>query len=294
MKTLIFKYIKSDFEKTVSSWFEKIGCEVIGFDQITNGRTGLAKRIAYIKAAISDYDQNCEQVIVFDDYDFYIIYKIFGKKKALLWMWNKVTNSKVEQVKLKVSRFLGDVYSFDKDDCQKFGLKYNSQFYSQGYRPQIGAASTKQTLFFVGKDKGRYHTVEQIADYLDREHISYNFMIFPDNGVKYNRNDLLSTVYMNYEDVCKAVCDSSAVLDLVQDGQGGLTLRAMEALFFDKKIVTNNKSYKDYGFYSSDKIYIIQGDGLDGLSEFLNKRLEIEYSKESKEYFDVSCWINRF
>lgn len=294
MRTLIVKYIKSDFEKVVCSWFEKNGCKVVGFDQLAKGKTGVKKRLSYINSARNGFNCDCEQIIVFDDYDFFIIYKMFGKKKICLWMWNKISNSRIELLKLKIAKLFGDIYSFDKGDSQKYGLKYNTQFYSLKYVDQSPKRDIYQKLFFIGKDKNRYRLIRKMAEYLDENKINYSFMVFPDKGGCYDRTDLISKVYMDYDDVCSMIRSSEAVLDIVQEGQEGLTLRAMEAVFFDKKIVTNNPKYLEYSFYSPDKVYIIHGENFDGLNEFLNNKIEVKYSNECKEYFDISSWIERF
>ena len=292
MGALIVKYIKSDFEKEVCTWFKKNHCTVLGFDQITKGKTGFSKRVTYIKAALILKNQNYNPIIVFDDYDFFIACKIIGINNIYLWMWNTITNKKSEQIKLRISKTLGRVYSFDQGDCKKYNIRYNTQFYSFPDTQNTKSGDAVYDIFFIGKDKGRYDLIYRLANYLDESGITYSFKVFSDSEKKFERKDLITTDYLNYHDICRLICQSNAVLDIVQDGQEGLTLRAMEALFYDKKIVTNNTHYIDLPFYSSESIYFLE-DGLEGLKDFIEAP-EVKYDETIKDYYSIENWLRRF
>ncbi len=51
---------------------------------------------------------------------------------------------------------------------------------------------------------------------------------------------------------------SEAILDTIAFEQDGLTARCMWALGAGKKIITTNKSIKDYDFYSSSQIFVVE------------------------------------
>ena len=61
--------------------------------------------------------------------------------------------------------------------------------------------------------------------------------------------------------------------EIVQPGQGGLTIRTLEALFYNKKLITNNESITEYDFYNADNIFIYkeQDCNIDALKSFLKK-----------------------
>lgn len=77
------------------------------------------------------------------------------------------------------------------------------------------------------------------------------------------------------------------------DGTNGLTLRVLESLFFEKKLITNNINIINCEFYNKNNIFIINKDNLDDLNDFLKS----EYKKIDKKiinYFDYESWLNRF
>lgn len=77
------------------------------------------------------------------------------------------------------------------------------------------------------------------------------------------------------------------------DGTNGFTLRVLESLFFEKKLITNNINIINCEFYNKNNIFIINKDNLDDLNDFLKS----EYKKIDKKiinYFDYESWLNRF
>jgi hypothetical protein len=87
--------------------------------------------------------------------------------------------------------------------------------------------------------------------------------------------------------------DTNGILEIVQHNQTGLTLRTMESLFYNKKLVTTNKSLKDYSFYHSNNIFILGENPLNDLPRFLNEKYHV-LEKEQIEFFKPYNWIQRF
>ena len=66
----------------------------------------------------------------------------------------------------------------------------------------------------------------------------------------------------------ESVKKCSIVIDVGQSGQVGLTLRVMEAVFLNKKLITTNISVKSFDFYRSSNIYVY-GHEKRSIEEFL-------------------------
>ena len=81
----------------------------------------------------------------------------------------------------------------------------------------------------------------------------------------------------------------------MQDGQVGLSLRAMESIFFNKKYVTTNKEIINEPFYCAENIYVL-GDSQDD-DEKLQKFLSDENNMINEQffkYYDFEEWLKRF
>ena len=81
--------------------------------------------------------------------------------------------------------------------------------------------------------------------------------------------------------------------DLVQKGQTGMTMRTLEALFFKKKIITNNLMLVQSPIYNSNNIFIIGYNNWNDFKEIWNLPY-IEYDVATLKYYSVDSWIERF
>ena len=205
-------------------------------------------------------------------------------------MWNTVPTNNSSIVRLKIAQRTNRVFTFDESDCRKYGLRLNSQFF---YRDRDKKTELEYDLYFVGLDKGRYATVSKLYHFLKNNGLCPRFDMLRDPTKNYKNDEFLRSNLIEYDTVLDNINRSKAVLDLCKDGQSGLTYRAMEAIFYDKKIVTNNENYIKYPFYSPKSIYILQNNKYEGLTEFINGP-EIKYDEAIKNYYSIENWIGRF
>ena len=99
--------------------------------------------------------------------------------------------------------------------------------------------------------------------------------------------------YLEYEIYLDYVSKSNILLDIAQPGQSGYTLRVMEAFFFGKKLITNQKSVKEADFYDPNNIFIIDMDSWDELDAFLQKDI-VPLSSSIVEKYTYQSWLRRF
>ena len=86
---------------------------------------------------------------------------------------------------------------------------------------------------------------------------------------------------------------SKAVLDIVQDGQVGLTIRTMETICYRKKLITNNTDVINYDFYNPDNIFVIGKDDINDLNEFINRPF-IDIPDEILIRYNFCDWVKSF
>jgi hypothetical protein len=79
----------------------------------------------------------------------------------------------------------------------------------------------------------------------------------------------------------------------VDSRQTGLTLRPMESIFFEKKLITNHLTISDYDFYDKSNIFILGKDDLNNLSYFLKQPYNRLPAKLVDGY-DFNTWLKRF
>jgi hypothetical protein len=96
-----------------------------------------------------------------------------------------------------------------------------------------------------------------------------------------------------YEKSLPYVKNTKCLLEIVQTHQEGLTLRMMEAMFFNKKIVTNNQNIKNYDFYDTRNIYILNDDSR-SLVEFVLGDDKAEWNQSFVEAYSFEHWLHNF
>lgn len=139
------------------------------------------------------------------------------------------------------------VYTFDKQDAQKYNLNYWQTPYSMLDLP----ISNSVDLYFTGVDTDRYEILNEI---LKQDNLNCRMdLISVTNTNLYNdcRVSVLPTNQVrSYKEVLKSTLKSNCILEIVRPGQSGFTLRAFEAVVYNKKLLTNNEAIKDFEFYN--------------------------------------------
>lgn len=232
-----------------------------------------------------------EWLLTLDNYDAIILHannfsrhipKIIHKQnkdiKIIYWYWNIVTPPSSPK---KVTDSDVEMWTFDELDAQKYKMKTNVQYYSEFSVKK--SANICQDVYFIGHDKGRRNQIKSLQEEFKSRNISSKLDIIDENA----------KALIPYDKVCDNIARSKAILEINQEGQRGYTLRAMEALFFEKKLITNNKHICHEDFYSKNNIFILGMDDLDRLSEFVNSKYD-ESVNVYKNKYNIDAWVNNF
>ena len=292
-KLLIIKSDVDSFETFMTEGMRREEIDVIPISAF-NTAGPLVKRVLHKFRAFMSMDfSEYQRIIVFGDDYIFILMHLFRKKiRSAFWIWNTLPDNRVNRLLCRIYRKWGTAYTFDRKDAQKYGLQLNSQLYV--YPEKNSGNSIQRDVYFVGKDKGRRETLEDLAAFFDRHGITYQMQVKPDDGSEWESSGLQKIDWVDYKEIAGNIRESKAILEICKDSQEGMTLRAVEAIFYDKKLITNNLSYEQYDFYDPEKIYIIRDRELAGLPEFIKAETKAEYSKEIKDYYDVREWSERF
>lgn len=149
--------------------------------------------------------------------------------------------------------------TFDRGDARLLGCRLMPQVHRR--IPLPAPATTPAGVFFVGLLKGREAMLEEIAKELDTNSIPRRFHLVRGRHDRVEVAPRLAGSVadspMPYGEVLRHIGEAECLLDIAQSGQTGLTLRPLEALFYHKKLITNNDSVKDADFYHPDNIFIV-------------------------------------
>ena len=284
---LVVKLNSDSFESYISEGLSRY-CDILDIGQFYNANVGFFFRnVSILKNALllnkkglfSEY----KKIIVFDHFEIFTAITLMTlkskKTKVYLWLWNTLTAKR--EKKLKIIKKFGRVYTFDEGDAKKNAINWNSQFYY--LKNDHNKQYEEYCLYFVGKDKGRKEIVERVADILCDETLRPCIHLFDDKSAE----------FLDYKKVISGIVRSRAVLDITKIGQEGLTIRTMEALFFGKKLITNNKNIVNSIMYNPENIFILNQDNVSKIPEFLKGEPRI-YSQNAKDYYSIENWLKRF
>lgn len=199
--------------------------------------------------------------------------------KIIMYFWNIIEEHK-EYMEILKDKNIDEFWTFDKNDAKKYDMNYNPQFYSD--KIKIDKSDIQYDFLFLGRAKDRKKELLELEEILKEKGFSTNFKIIE------NEKD-----YISYDEYLKLVSQSKCIIDYNQNRQIGLSLRPMEALFFNKKLITNNKDIKNYDFYSENNIFILDKEIKNDIKKFMNQQME-EINPDIIKKYNIDSWLNRF
>ena len=128
----------------------------------------------------------------------------------------------------------------------------------------------------------------ELAGKLENVNVEADFHVIDSNKTgRFYQNK-----YMDYKEVLEKLKVTKAVVEIAQSGQNGLTARALEAMFFKTKLITNNLAIKKCEFYKKENIFVI-GDNQGELDEFLESSI-VDIEEENIYPYSAQGWIENF
>lgn len=210
-------------------------------------------------------------------------------KRVIVWYWNEVTERELKPNVVK-SKYNCEVWSFDKENAQKYNMNFNDTYYFSTVR--LPENKIINDIFYIGIDReGRIERLQELSKYLKEYDCTYNFNLTI-SPIKTPNKNYNYKPKLDYQDVLSEISKSRVILDLTKESQYGLTLRPVEALFFHKKLITDNKNIINYKFYNKENIFVIGIDNYDDLKEFI-KSDYIEIKQDIIDSYDFKNWLKR-
>lgn len=186
-------------------------------------------------------------------------------------------------------------YSFQQEDCRDFGLQFNSTMYAPP--PPQPCAEEAFDVLFLGVPKDRLPLLRNLHRQLQGMGLRTQFRVATtqQSGVPPEESSgwQVTREWMAYPDYISLVQQSRCLLDVYQAGQTGFSLRAMEHIYFGRKLITNNAAIKLVDFYHPHNIFLLGEDDMAGLPQWLNLPF-VQINDEIKQYYHIEEWAKRF
>jgi len=198
--------------------------------------------------------------------------------KIILFYVDLFANSRF---KFKKAKHLFDaIFSFEKNDADKHGFIYYDNPYSA---IDITSTLPKSDVFFIGKNKNRLKTILAIYELLTKNGIICDFIITDvDKKEQILKENIYYTDFMDYKDVINHVLSTKCILEILQDKAANPTLRSLEAVCYNKKLLTNCDDIVNKEYYNSEYISIFNDIENIDINFLKNEIKTIDYNYRQK------------
>ena len=199
--------------------------------------------------------------------------------KQIVYYWNLITDREIQPDYLNKNGVL--CCTFDEGDSERYNIPFvGTYFFNQ---KALENRNEKPVIFYVGIARpGRIEIIKQLETHL-KDICVFNSHVVEIGSTKGR---------LSYEETIDQIQKADIILDLTREEQRGLTLRPLEALFFEKKLITNNRFIKNYDFYRPENIFILDENNWDELPDFLAGNYSpVEDEIKSKYTFD--SWLKK-
>jgi hypothetical protein len=217
-------------------------------------------------------DQSKPIVFIFDakwmQYDYMRNYVVWLRKKfsgcKLVANYIDIVSTWEDCAKPDAIRHLFDILvTYDKDDAQKYNMLYHPTVYAEATisRPNNMPMTD---VFFVGLAKNRMKTILDTYDTLEKAGLNCYFYVLnakPSDKQERRGINYVDGKWLPYEDCIQYVQHTKCVLEIMQQGAKGETLRTWEAITYGKMLLTNNSAIMESKFYNPDYVSIISKNG---------------------------------
>lgn len=252
----------------------------VHFSNVTNRKIWLPLKCVWDFSntlRLSDLDPHKRNYVIFQTgikFSAHYIERLKKEKNAciVLYMPDNVRTMHMAQTREEFERFrehyhIDQVYSFDKNDCEEFGLEF-FDFYSMLPGTEKGATSSEEgklKVLYVGGCRSfqRLNILHELYDKL-KDKADCTFYL---NGVApelATRRGIFYNHPLTYAQVVDLVRQNDVIVEIMNGTQVGNTLRLKEAVCYNKLLLTNNQTITESSFY--DKRYMQVFDKVDDIN----------------------------
>lgn len=148
--------------------------------------------------------------------------------------------------------------TFDYQDAKNNNIDYFPLVNSK-YKFKLDESIKKSDIYFLGAAKNRLSDIITAYEKLKDKNLICDFYI---TGVKREeqvyQDEIKYIDSMSYLENLYRINRTKCMLELMQKNGHGYTQRMMEAIIYDKKIITNNPTVKNAPFYNPTNILHIE------------------------------------
>lgn len=178
--------------------------------------------------------------------------------------------------------FIDIEMTYDRNEASIHNMVHFNEFESKINVP-LAENYPESDVYFAGNIKDRLEKVITAYHIFTKAGLKCKFYLV---GVEKKLQEELPGIeygdsFIPYSEMLFHSVNSRCILEINQDLADGYTSRFLEAVMFNKKLITNNLSIKQSPFYNHDYIQIVD-DFSQVDPEFVRKDVEIDYNYQNQ------------
>lgn len=228
--------------------------------------------------------------------------KAFPNSKFIIYFWDSYKN--MDSSAPQKAKLFDKAFSFDMRDCEKdANLKYRPLFYIDLYSSISNFKPESPSILFCGSaHTDRYQILNKIKNGLPNSVRFNNFMFFPgypayllkkifDPSFKSAKAEDFLFTPLPAADLIEKTKMASVVIDIERSVQDGFTIRTLEMLAAERKLITTNSNIINADFYNPLNILLIDRNNPIISENFINTPWQPIDPKIVGKY-SISSWLD--
>jgi hypothetical protein len=222
--------------------------------------------------------------------------------KLILYLWDSLKRINGIQEKLGIFDL---VFSFDRTDTiNNSKLIFHPLFFR--FRDTTSNLVSKEIIYdiyFLGLDHSdRFELLKNLNIKCRELGLKTYFVLYTGrfsfflrclrnpSFIRYRNYFTFNTISANLN--FELMLNSKCVVDLNHPDQSGLTMRTLEIIASGRKMITTNVDVKNYDFFNSENILIIDRNNPKVNIDFFDK-CYVDLPEEVIERYSISSWIDK-
>ena len=228
--------------------------------------------------------------------------KIFPNATFILYMWDSIENKNAK----KVYQFFDKCLSFDTYDCKKYGFKFRPLFFIKAFEKgnSSGSCLCKYDFSFIGSvHSDRAKILNQLRKCFEINNLKFFYYLYVPGNLMLTMRSLLSkdfrelkksgyvhTSSISKKDISEITETSNYIIDINHPNQTGLTMRTLEMLGSQKKLLTTNNNVKEYDFFNPSNQIVVDRTSISiDTAKLINGYSPVAETVYNK--YKISTWL---
>ena len=195
--------------------------------------------------------------------------------------------------------FFDKIFSFDDQDIQDYGFEKLTNYNYLPFLPKEQQNPHVDALYITSYDKKRIEQLKVLSQKFQRLNLSFDLYVIGKKSWKhqiikpFTENKIIfSKKKICHKNIPQYYKNTKVILDLMRKNQYGLSFRIFEAMALEKKIITDNEKIKNYDFYNSNNILVLNKDFSNITKDFFETPYQ-PLPEEIYEKYTLEKWVEQ-